>query len=49
VKAVRALLTWTAARGLTLAAVRTDDLVAYQSELYTLRRVDGHPRERPQR
>ena len=40
---VHAFLGWLSARGIELGAVRTEDLAAYQSELYTLRRKDGKP------
>jgi integrase/recombinase XerD len=40
---VRAFLAWAEAKGLTLASLRREDLVAYQSELFALRRGDGRP------
>ena len=40
---VRAFLAWTGTRGLSLAGLRQQDLVAYQGELFVLRRRDGTP------
>ena len=40
---VRAFLAWAEAKGLTLAGMKREDLVAYQSELFALRRGDGKP------
>ena len=40
---VRAFLGWAEAKGVTLAALKREDLVAYQSELFALRRSDGRP------
>jgi integrase/recombinase XerD len=40
---VRLLLAWLDERGIDLAAARTDDLVAFQSDLYARRRADGKP------
>jgi integrase/recombinase XerD len=40
---VRAFLTWAEAKDLTLASLRREDLIAYQSELLALRRSDGRP------
>jgi integrase/recombinase XerD len=40
---VRAFLAWVEAKGMTLAGLRREDLVAYQSELFALRRGDGKP------
>lgn len=40
---LRHLLVWLQERGLELNEVRTDDLVAYQNELYALRKKDGRP------
>jgi integrase/recombinase XerD len=40
---VRALLAWLDAKGLPLAAVKQQDLLAYQSELFALRKTDGRP------
>jgi integrase/recombinase XerD len=40
---VRRLLAWLEERGLGLAQVRTDDLLAYQTALYARRRQDGRP------
>jgi integrase/recombinase XerD len=36
-------LDWLGRRGIALADVRTDDLLAYQTELYALRKKDGEP------
>jgi integrase/recombinase XerD len=40
---VRAWLSWLEARGLGLLDVRSDDLLAYQSALYGLKKRDGRP------
>src|SRR4030042_951235 len=40
---VRAFLAWGEAKGLTLAGLKREDLIAYQSELFALRRSDGRP------
>jgi len=40
---VRAFLAWLDAHGIDLVAVRTDDLLAYQSDLYAARKKDGRP------
>lgn len=40
---VDSFLGWLHGRGLELTQVRTDDLLAYQSELYTFRKNDGRP------
>ncbi len=40
---VHAFLGWLSARGIELGAVRTEDLAAYQSELFALRKKDGRP------
>jgi integrase/recombinase XerD len=40
---VRRFLTWLAGKGIALAAVRTDDLLAYQTFLLTLRTSEGKP------
>lgn len=40
---VRAFLAWAEAKGLTLTGLKREDLVAYQSELFALRRHDGKP------
>ncbi len=40
---VRAFLAWAEAKGLTLASLKREDLSAYQSELFALRRSDGRP------
>jgi len=40
---VRAFLTWLEAKGVELTGVRTQDLLAYQTELYTARKKDGKP------
>ena len=40
---VRFLLAWLEGRGVTLAQVTTSDLLAFQSDLYALRKPDGKP------
>jgi len=40
---VRGFLAWTEAKGLQLAGLRRQDLAAYQSELFALRKRDGKP------
>jgi integrase/recombinase XerD len=40
---VRSFLAWLDARGIDLVSVRTDDLLAYQSDLYAARKKDGRP------
>lgn len=40
---VRNFLAWLDARGIDLVSVRTDDLLAYQSDLYAARKKDGRP------
>lgn len=40
---VHAFLGWLSARGIELGAARTEDLAAYQSELFALRKKDGRP------
>ena len=40
---VRAFLSSTEAKGLMLAGLKREDLIAYQSELFALRRHDGKP------
>jgi len=40
---VRAFLAWAEARGLTLVGMKRDDVAAYQSTLFALRRRDGKP------
>src|SRR5438309_10459556 len=40
---VRSFLAWLDARGIDLVAVRTDDLLAYQSGLYAARKKGGRP------
>ena len=40
---VRAFLAWAEAKGLALAGLRRHDLIAYQSELFALRKADGQP------
>jgi integrase/recombinase XerD len=40
---VRAFLAWAEAKGLTLTGLKREDLIAYQSELFALRRHDGKP------
>lgn len=40
---VRRLLLWLETRGLRLADVRTEDMIAYQGELYRRRKDDGKP------
>jgi integrase/recombinase XerD len=40
---VRAFLGWAEAKGLTLTGMKREDLAAYQSELFALRRSDGRP------
>jgi len=40
---VRSFLLWLDSRGIDLVAVRTDDLLAYQSGLYAARKKDGRP------
>jgi len=40
---VYAFLDWLAGRGLDVVAVRSEDLQAYQNDLYALRRKDGRP------
>jgi site-specific recombinase XerD len=40
---VRMLLAWMEARGVTLAQIRTEDLIAFQSELLARRHEDGRP------
>jgi integrase/recombinase XerD len=42
-RGVRFLLDWLGRRGVSLAEVRTDDLLAYQTDLYALRKKDGKP------
>lgn len=39
----RSFLLWLDARGIDLVAVRTDDLLAYQSDRYAARKKDGRP------
>jgi len=41
--AARAFLAWLGARSIDLAEARTDDLLAYQSDLYAARKEDGRP------
>ena len=40
---VGSFLAWLDAHGIDLVAVRTDDLLAYQSDLYAARKKDGRP------
>jgi integrase/recombinase XerD len=40
---VLSFLAWLDGRGIELVAVRTDDLLAYQSDLYAARKKDGRP------
>jgi integrase/recombinase XerD len=40
---VRAVLAWLEERGVGVADVRTQDLVAYQTDLYAARKKDGRP------
>ena len=40
---VRGFLAWAEAKGLELAGLRRQDLAAYQSELFALRKRDGKP------
>jgi len=40
---VRSFLAWLDAHGIDLVGVRTDDLLAYQSDLYAARKKDGRP------
>jgi integrase/recombinase XerD len=40
---VRAFLAWVEGKGLTITALTRQDLGAYQSELFALRKPDGHP------
>jgi len=40
---VYTFLAWLLDRGIDLSAVRTEDLLAYQSELYAARKKDGRP------
>ncbi len=40
---VRAFLAWAEVNGLTLTGMRRDDVAAYQSTLFALRRKDGKP------
>lgn len=40
---VRAFFAWAEGKGLTLIAVRKPDLLAYQSELFAMRKKDGKP------
>jgi len=40
---VRGFLAWLAGRGVVLASVRSEDLLAYQSHLYAQRKADGKP------
>ena len=40
---VRAFLAWLEDKAMTLAAVKKQDLLAYQSELFALRKRDGRP------
>ena len=40
---VRAFLAWAEANGLTLVGMKRDDVAAYQSTLFALRRKDGKP------
>jgi len=40
---VRGFLAWTEAKGLQLTGLRRQDLAAYQSELFALRKRDGKP------
>ena len=42
-RSVEALLAWLDARGIGLAEVRSEDLEAYQRELFTRRKKDGKP------
>jgi integrase/recombinase XerD len=42
-RAARVFLEWLERRGIALANVRTDDILAYQTELYGLRKKDGTP------
>ena len=42
-RAVRCFLDWLGRRGIALAEVRPDDLLAYQTHLYGLRKKDGKP------
>jgi integrase/recombinase XerD len=42
-RAGRAFLGWLEARGVTLADVRTQDLLAYQTDLFAARKKDGKP------
>ena len=39
----RAFLVWAEARGFTVSGLRKQDLVAYQAELFAMRRSDGRP------
>lgn len=43
VREIRRVLAWLGARGVALVNVRTQDIVAYQSELFARRRKDGRP------
>lgn len=40
---VRAFLAWAEDKGLSLAGLKKQDLLAYQTELFTLRKSDGRP------
>lgn len=40
---VRSFLAWLQCRGIDLVEVRTDDLLAYQTDLYAARKPDGTP------
>jgi len=42
-RAGRCFLDWLERRGIALPEVRTDDILAYQTELYGLRKKDGKP------
>jgi integrase/recombinase XerD len=42
-RAVRFFLDWLSRRGVALAEVRADDLLAFQTDLYGLRKRDGKP------